>query len=1006
MNATTFLNPLTDWLNEHVADLRYEPTKKPETIEGKLTRGVTEFLTGFIPVLKGLRGLGMAGNVAAPMLAGAISDFTVRDPHEARLADLWKQLELPDNVLTDYLQSKPDDTEMESRFKNALEGAGLGVMTEGVFMAARALRAMKAVRETHVSEVDQLRAKYGEITDEHIKVLGDPKRSVVQVGDEIKPGPDLDPRALIRGRKGEPFPENWSVYVNWSKIDEPDQVKFIIGKMAEAAKSQIDEARRGVMTQKAMVDLADDLGMDLPTLLARRKGEAFNAETALAARKLWAASAEKLLELSKKAADPNAGPVDVFMFRKMMAVHAAIQAEVIGARTETARALGSWKIPVGGIERARAVDQMLATHGGAIESKEMARRLAILADNKVPASVIGQIAFKGYGSATADSFKEAWINGLLSSPTTHAVNIVSNTIVPFMQMGERAVAGGLRAVVGGEGVAPHEAAAMAYGMVMSVRDAWRTAAKSLRTGESQYAFNKIDMRNPRAITPETWNLSRETGLGRFVHYLGEATRIPSRLMGAEDDFFKTIGYRMELHAQAARQASQEGLTGREFGMRMAEIIKNPPEHIHMAATDAALYNTFTSEVGNFGRGLIRLRDGTLNPMTFILPFVRTPVNIARYAFERSPIAPLVGQWRADIAAGGARADLALARMATGTAIMMTTMDFADQGVISGRGPSDPEIRAALQRQGWKPYSWKSNGTWRQYSRTDPMGMTMGFAADIVDAIKTGEINEDDVDEWQEVLAMAISVVGQVTINKTYLEGFANFVEVISDPKRYSEQYVDRLFASFLPLTSASYAVKNVIDPVQREYGTPAEAVQARIAFLSERLPPVRNLWGEPLTIQQNPERGKVGTAYDALTPWRGKDQVDSPIDKEIVRLAKGIQRIEKKSVFAGVDSNMKFWPEVYDEYVRLAGNELKSVAHGGMGAKDYLNAVVSGKHPVSEVYRILPDVERQRFIQSTVNDFRKLAQQEILMNPRFRPFADEIQRLQENYRAGRMPVLQ
>ena len=65
---------------------------------------------------------------------------------------------------------------------------------------------------------------------------------------------------------------------------------------------------------------------------------------------------------------------------------------------------------------------------------------------------------------------------------------------------------------------------------------------------------------------------------------------------------------------------------------------------------------------------MRNAGGPWNPLTFVLPFVRTPVNIARYAFERTPFAPLVGQWRADIAAGGARADLALARMSTGTAI--------------------------------------------------------------------------------------------------------------------------------------------------------------------------------------------------------------------------------------------------------------------------------------------------------------------------------------------------
>jgi hypothetical protein len=59
--------------------------------------------------------------------------------------------------------------------------------------------------------------------------------------------------------------------------------------------------------------------------------------------------------------------------------------------------------------------------------------------------------------------------------------------------------------------------------------------------------------------------------------------------------------------------------------------------------------------------------------------VRTPANILSYAIERTPLAPLVKMWREDVRAGGARADLALARMSTGTMILLTTADLAERG---------------------------------------------------------------------------------------------------------------------------------------------------------------------------------------------------------------------------------------------------------------------------------------------------------------------------------------
>lgn len=796
--------------------------------------------------------------------------------------------------------------------------------------------------------------------------------------------------------------EDFETYINFARIDEPEQVKFTIGKMAEAMKGQVDEARRGKITQDETKKMADDLGMTVDDLLERRKGQPFNAEEALAARQLWAASGENLLKLAKAASGPNAGDLDQFAFRRAMAVHSAIQSEVIGARTETARALAAWKIPAGGgVEKARAIEQIMGGGGGAGFSKEMARRLTILAENGDP-KFLAKFAERGWGATTLDAVKEIWVNGLLSSPKTHVVNVTSNTGVALQQVYERAVAGGIRGLIGGDGVKAAESIAMLYGMKSAIRDAFRMAAVSLKTGETGAALGKVDLPYPDSFSAEAFRMSSETGAGKFVDFLGHVARVPGRLLGAEDEFFKTIGYRMELHAQAFRKASTEGLPGAKLDARMKELIDNPPEHIRIEAADAALYNTFTNEVGWFGKAIMNLRDsgGSVGQMgmTLVVPFVRTPTNIARYTFERTPLAPLVGQWRADIAAGGARADLALARMSTGTAIMMTAMDYANDGTISGAGPTDNTEREALLRSGWQPYSVKVGDKWYSYNRADPFGATMGLAASISEAVNRGEIDQEDVDEWQEVTAMSIAAVGQVAINKTYLEGVSNAVQVMSDPKRYGESYVNNLFASFTPFTSLSSAVKNIGDPIQREANSPWEAVEARVLGLSKDLPPRRDLWGEPIKNESG-----MGKVYDFMSPVAVKTENIDPIDREIVRLGGGPQRIKKRSVFDGVSISMKQHPDVYDEYVRLAGNGLKHPAWN-MGAKDYLNAVVSGKHEMSAVWDMMPDEQRRGFIESTIKDYRKLAQQQILNDPKFKKFRESVDYVKAAQQESKMPV--
>lgn len=797
--------------------------------------------------------------------------------------------------------------------------------------------------------------------------------------------------------------EDFETYINFARIDEPEQVKFTIGKMAEAMKGSVDEARRGKITQEETQKMADDLGMTVADLMERRKGQPLNAEEALAARQLWAASGEKLLEAAKKAAGPNAGDMDQFVFRRAMAVHSAIQNEVIGARTETARALAQWKIPAGGgVEKARAIQQVMSASGGSGDTKEMARRLAILAESGANPAAIAAFARRGWGATSLDAVKEVWVNGLLSSPKTHIVNMSSNTGVALQQIYERAAAGAIRGLIGGDGVKTGEAIAMVHGLKGAIRDAFKMAAISLKTGETGYAFNKIDVTHPNSISAEAFRMSSETGAGKFVDFLGHAATVPGRLLGAEDEFFKTIGYRMEVHAQAFRQASSEGLSGDQFAARMKELVENPPEHIRINAADAAMYSTFTNDVGWFGKAIMNLRDsgspvGQLG-ITLVLPFVRTPTNIARYTFERTPFAPLVGQWRADIAAGGARADLALARMSTGTAIMLTAMDWANDGAVSGAGPSDNTEREALLRSGWQPYSIYADGKWFSYNRADPFGATMGFAASITEAINRGEIDQEDADEWQEVMAMAVAAVSQVAINKTYMSGVANVVEVMSDPKRYGESYINNLVGSFTPFTSLSSAVETAVDPIQREVSNPWEAVQAKIVGLSESLPPRRNLWGEPIRAESG-----LGRVYDFISPVAVRQQDVAPIDREIVRLGGGPQRIKKRGTFDGVPVSFKQYPEVYDEYVRLSGNDIKHPAWN-MGAKDYLNAVVSGKHPMSEVWKILPDEKRRDFIETTVRDYRAMAQRQIMADPKFTDFTAMVSNLKGAQQQSKMPV--
>jgi hypothetical protein len=406
--------------------------------------------------------------------------------------------------------------------------------------------------------------------------------------------------------------------------------------------------------------------------------------------------------------------------------------------------------------------------------------------------------------------------------------------------------------------------------------------------------------------------------------------------------------------------------------RIADIIENPPSSVRLAAIDQATYQTFTNAPGELTKGLQNIAS-KYPIFRVIMPFVRTPSNIMKYTFERTPLAPLMKQVRADIAAGGARRDLALARISTGTAILMVSADMAMSGQITGQGPVNQSERQALLRTGWQPYSVRVGDRYFAYNRMDPLGTTLGMAADMVEILSNDDYGTEKQRTAEEVaIAITMSIAGNA-MSKTYMSGPSEFFEVMADPQRYGDSYFQRLAGSIVPTGVAEVARFN--DPYMREAYTMVDAMRKRTPGLSDDLPVRRNLWGEPIGYQSG-----LGAGYDMVSPIYSKQKKASPIDEEILKHEMNVTGANRKTSFDGVTINLERHPEAYSRYVQLAGNELKHPAWN-LGARDLLNEIVTGKHDLSPVYDMRsdgPDGGKADYIKKIINDYRELARDKIL----------------------------
>lgn len=990
----------------------------PQSTTGKAVKGISQFVAGFVgasKVLKALQPATRAGRVAKAAGTGAVVDFTVFDPQEERLSNLLQEVPVLKNPVTDFLAADPKDSNAEGRFKNAIEGLGVGVAVDGLMLGLKTLRQARIarLRQEEIAKAREaagVEAQRPAVDETAFRNLGDDAPDAPLVGvakrQEAPKAPETPaaapgaPKAggaqpaqlkaaraaaategvtpeQVVGEGGTGVPrgtEPGQVYVNFARINAPEDVQTVIKDMADKFAPQVETARRGVRSF-AEIELDAQQVNAWDVLMARRKGDPLNAEQSVAARQLWAASGSKLSEVAKEAAT-NPSEANLFAFRKMLATHYAIQNEVIAARTETARALASWRIPAGGsAERFRDISQAIEANGGAAVTRDMADRVAKLA-NAGMYQELDTFVQRGVLARTGDAMQEAWIMGLLSGPKTHIVNTMSNSAVVFMQMYERKVASTISNILGNSGgVQAGEAMTQWFGLTQSFKDGLRYAAKAAKTGETGFGMGKIELPQTASITSDAFNLSSQTWAGRAVDGLGNIIRIPGRALAAQDEFFKTIGYRMELNAQALRQAASEvhsGLIPADgLKARVAELLENPPENLRMSAVDQALYQTFTNSPGKLAQSLQSLK-AQYPALTVILPFVRTPANILKFTFERTPLAPLMAGVRADLAAGGARQELALARLSTGTALMMVAADMAMSGVVSGSGPKDTRERQALERTGWQRNSIKVGDRWYAYNRLDPAGSLLGLAAEMVEILNNAE-DEDTEESVGEAAVAAVASISATVMSKTYLSGLADLFEAISDPKRYTESFVQRLVGSTVPAIVGEAA--RTADPYAREVFDMLDAIKRRTPGLSDELPLRRDLWGRPVSYQSG-----LGWAYDVFSPIYTKPAKAEPIDEEMLRLGKAVSMPSKKATFQGVNIDLNAYPGAYSRYVELAGNELKHPNYD-MGAKDLLNAMISGEHFLSEIYNQGTDGvdgTKAEIIDAIVGEYRKLAREQVL----------------------------
>lgn len=396
-----------------------------------------------------------------------------------------------------------------------------------------------------------------------------------------------------------------------------------------------------------------------------------------------------------------------------------------------------------------------------------------------------------------------WYAHTLSGPTTHAKNIIGNSVNLGMEAG-------LQSMLKPTNI-PLILESLGRSLSVGGKEAWSILKTghdtSARHGDKfELRRNVIELQNgtlDKVLLP--WKL-----VGRFLRAedavffnAGQELRaaILSKRANGENTATarQAMGWTPEARTKAEAQATKEGLTGLNFQRRVNEIIEQGrPGEIMNPARDFGYDVTFNNEpygvLGAFTSAINRGFDAAPVLKPFILPFTRIVANVSNSSLNWTP----VGSYRALRAqrklAFIGRAEnsgklygreindpLAIrdahARALVGTAAMIGVTAAAMQYVfddkpalmVTGSGPANPDQRKALQAAGWIPNSVQIGDRYFSYADKPPQ-VALAMVGHYMDAVRYKNLDREDA---LNRLTYALNGSFGVLLQSSWLQGLSS-----------------------------------------------------------------------------------------------------------------------------------------------------------------------------------------------------------------------------------------
>lgn len=553
---------------------------------------------------------------------------------------------------------------------------------------------------------------------------------------------------------------------------------------------------------------------------------------------------------------------------------------------------------------------------------------------------------------------------MLANPRTHIRNMVGNVAMGKTQRIKDKLAGGIEGIVNKFNPEMERTKTIAF------------ANKKTKEFVKE-DFKNIDVQSRLELNENKYNPQSRLQNSRktfkhdiFEKTLGKLFNLNDNLLEAEDGLGLKSSYKKALADYiTSNKIDVDNITDKQLSKARNYAIEQAKEATFHQANSIA---TFINQANNV-KYLKNFKDA-------ILPFVKTPLNVAKSGLEYNPTGLLktitvdtVKLRKGDITVNKYIDNLS--KGLTGTGIAVLGYALADAGMLKASGGDDDKKENYDEATGSQSYSIEIAGKTYSLDWLAPVGIPLFTGAEAYSIKNTkknekSSISSDDnkkenqllnsLENWANGMAKSISPMSEMTMISGLTSALSSYNEDkfsamgTNAVKSYVNQFVPTLIGQ-IAKTSDEYersTTSTKTDLLQKAIDQTKLQITSKIPGLRKTLPVKTDIWGNK---QKQEENLPIRALNNFINPSTVKEVTKDKVDNEINNL---YSKNGEKSILpvSSIDKTFTIDGTTY----RMTSEEYsKYKTDYGKNSYNLINNLISTKQ-----YQKLTDNQKQKAIEN------------------------------------------